>query len=218
MRIFYFGVIFCLTVIVASLPVSADSIRVINQADLMNKIKGGWAGQMIGVAVGGPTEFHAQAKTYDKPIEWKPSSVRSAINQDDLYVDMTFARVMDVEGLDAPAVSYGKAFARSKYRLWHANFVGRQNCRNGILPPLSGHPLYNIHADDIDFQIEADFIGLMCPGMPASSNFFCDRIGHVMNYGDGVYGGMFVCAMYSVAYFENDVNKIVQAGIDALPG
>ncbi len=217
MRNFYFGVIFCLTFIGASLSFSADSTHVITEADLLNKIRGGWAGQMIGVAVGGPTEFRAQAQTYDKPIEWNPSSVRSAINQDDLYVDMTFAEVMDVEGLDAPAVSYGQAFARSKYRLWHANFIGRQNCRNGILPPQSGHPLYNIHADDIDFQIEADFIGLMCPGMPASSNFFCDRIGHVMNYGDGVYGGMFVCAMYSVAYFENDVKKIVQAGIDALP-
>jgi hypothetical protein len=38
--------------------------------------------------------------------------------------------------------------------------------------------------------------------MPASSNQFCDRVGHVMNYGDGVYGGMFVCALYAVAYLK----------------
>lgn len=202
---------------ILSVSAQEDSYRVITERDLMNKIRGGWAGQMIGVAVGGPTEFCAQGKLYDKPIEWNPASVRSAIHQDDLYVDMTFAEVMDQEGLDAPSVSYGKAFARSRYELWHANFIGRQNNRNGILPPESGHPLYNAHADDIDFQIEADFIGLMCPGMPASSNVFCDRVGHVMNYGDGVYGGMFVCAMYAVAYFENDIEAIVQAGIDSLP-
>ncbi len=201
----------------AAFSVSAESYRTIQEKDLLDKIRGGWAGQMIGVAVGGPTEFRARAQIYRDPIEWNPASVRSAIHQDDLYVDMTFAEVMDKEGLDAPAVSYGKAFAASRYSLWHANFIGRQNNRNGILPPQSGHPLYNAHADDIDFQIEADFIGLMCPGMPASSNQFCDRVGHVMNYGDGVYGGMFVCALYAVAYFENDIGKIVQAGIQALP-
>ena len=29
---------------------------------------------------------------------------------------------------------------------------------------MSGHPDYNVHANDIDFQIESDFIGLMTPG------------------------------------------------------
>ena len=58
---------------------------------------------------------------------------------------------------------------------------------------MSGHPKYNLHADDIDFQIEADFIGIMCPGLPQASNKYCDRVGRVMNYGDGLYGGMFVC-------------------------
>jgi len=195
----------------------AQTLRTIPEDQLLNKIKGGWAGQMIGVSVGGPTEFRAQSKIYDQPIAWNPASVRSAIGQDDLYVEMTFSQVMDTEGLDAPMVSYGKAFANSQYELWHANFIGRQNCRNGILPPESGHPLYNAHADDIDFQIEADFIGLMCPGLPATSNEFCDRVGHVMNYGDGVYGGMFVCAMYAVAFFENEIPAIVDAGIRALP-
>ncbi|MFB3787745.1 MAG: ADP-ribosylglycohydrolase family protein [bacterium] len=207
----------CLLLMLSAPRVFAQSKQTLSEARLLDKIKGGWAGQMIGVSVGGPTEFRAQSKIYDKPIEWNPASVRSAIGQDDLYVDMTFAKVMDDEGLDAPMVSYGKAFANSKYELWHANFIGRQNCRNGILPPESGHPLYNGHADDIDFQIEADFIGLMCPGMPATSNEFCDRVGHVMNYGDGVYGGMFVCALYAVAYFEADIPKIVEAGIQALP-
>ena len=50
----------------------------------------------------------------------------------------------------------------------------------------------------------ADFIGLMCPGMPQTSNAICDKIGHIMNYGDGVYGGMFVCALYTEAFFEKD--------------
>ncbi|MDP8244508.1 MAG: ADP-ribosylglycohydrolase family protein [Candidatus Hinthialibacter antarcticus] len=203
-------------VVVFSLSVPAETVK-ISEDELLNKIKGGWLGQIIGVVVGGPTEFRAQAKLYEQPLNWDAKEVKDAINQDDLYVEMTFARVMDELGLDAPMSAYGEAFADSEYWLWHANFMGRHNLRNGITPPDSGHPKYNSHADDIDFQIEADFIGLMCPGLIATSNRFCDTVGHVMNYGDGVYGGMFVCAMYAEAYYESDPRKLVEAGVAALP-
>lgn len=87
----------------------------------------------------------------------------------------------------------------------------------GVNAPGSGHPRHNIHANDIDFQIEADFIGLMTPGLPRVSNEFCHRVGHVMNYGDGVYGGMFVCGMYAAAFFENDLRKITETGLACIP-
>ena len=74
------------------------------------------------------------------------------------------------------------------------------------LLPLSGSPEYNLHADDIDFQIEADYIGFMCPGMPRTASEIADKIGRIMNYGDGVYGGIFVAALYSEAFFESDIH------------
>ena len=82
---------------------------------------------------------------------------------------------------------------------------------------MSGHPKYNIHANDIDFQIEADFIGLMSPGLPRESNRYCLRVGRVMNYGDGLYGGMFVSGMYTAAFFETDVRAVVTQGLACLP-
>ncbi|MBM3290224.1 MAG: ADP-ribosylglycohydrolase family protein, partial [Candidatus Hydrogenedentes bacterium] len=42
--------------------------------------------------------------------------------------------------------------------------------------------------------------------------------GRVMNYGDGLYGGMFVSGMYAAAYFEdNDVRKVIEAGLACIP-
>jgi hypothetical protein len=124
---------------------------------------------------------------------------------------------MDDAGLDATSKQFGQAFAQSKYHLWHANAGARRALALGIQPPWSGHPRYNFHANDIDFQIEADFIGLMCPGLPRASNRFCDRVGHVMNYGDGVYGGMFVCGMYAAAYFDTNPRRIVHQGLACIP-
>ncbi|NOS71418.1 MAG: ADP-ribosylglycohydrolase family protein [Verrucomicrobia bacterium] len=207
-----FAAVVCL---VAQISFADAGPRTISREVLRDKIRGAWAGQMIGVAYGAPTEFKALGKIIEGDIKGEP--LKNAITQDDLYVEMTFARVMDTIGLDATTADYGEAFKNSKYELWHANAGARRNLNRGIAAPLSGHPRYNIHADDIDFQIEADFIGIMCPGLPQVSNQYCDRVGRVMNHGDGLYGGMFVCGMYSAAYFESDPRKVVAAGLACIP-
>ena len=79
---------------------------------------------------------------------------------------------------------------------------------NGLTPPQSGHWLNNPCADDIDFQIEADFAGLMNPGMVNSAIEICDKVGHIMNYGDGYYGGVFVATLYSLALISENPNNI----------
>lgn len=57
----------------------------------------------------------------------------------------------------------------------------------------------------------------MCPGMPQAASRYAERVGHVMNFGDGVYGGVFIAAMYSTAFVEKDPRKVVEAGLAALP-
>jgi hypothetical protein len=108
-------------------------------------------------------------------------------------------------------------FKNSQYELWHANAGARRNLNHGIKAPMSGHPKYNIHANDIDFQIESDFIGMMTPGLPREANKYADRVGRVMNWGDGLYGGMFFSGMYAAAFFENDPRKVVERGLLSIP-
>jgi hypothetical protein len=75
----------------------------------------------------------------------------------------------------------------------------------------------NPHADDIDFQIEADFAGMMSPGMINTASEICDRTGHIMNYGDGWYGGVFMAAMYATAFVSDDIDYIVEQGLRPVP-
>ena len=191
--------------------------RRLSRTVLEDKVRGGWAGQMIGVSFGAPTEFASNGRTIEWPLEWKPEAVANAIGQDDLYVEMTFAQVLDSVGLDATTEQFGDMFRDSEYHLWHANASARRLLNRGIKAPWSGHPLHNAHANDIDFQIESDFIGLMAPGLPQVANVYADRIGRVMNYGDGLYGGMFVSGMYAAAFFESDVRKVVETGLRSIP-
>ena len=207
-------------IVLASVSCSSDKnmdTRVISNEILKDKIAGGWAGKMIGVTYGAPTEFKAQGKTFEDSIKWVPSDVKGSIGQDDIYVQLTFLMTMDQYGMDAPAKKFQELFAKAGYQLWHANVQARKNFYDSIFPPQSGHPDYNLHADDIDFQIEADYIGFMCPGMPQEANKISDKIGHIMNYGDGVYGGVFVAGLYAEAYFENDIPKIIDKALLSIP-
>ena len=196
----------------------------ISKEKLMDKVKGGWAGQTIGCTYGGPTEFKFNGTMIQDyvPIDWPDGYIKWYFKQepglyDDVYMDLTFVEVFDRLGLDAPVDSFAMAFANADYQLWHANQVARYNILNGIMPPASGHWLNNPHADDIDFQIEADFAGLMSPGMPNSSSEIADKIGHIMNYGDGWYGGVYVAAMYALAFISDDVEFIVTEALKTIP-
>ncbi|MBO0938324.1 ADP-ribosylglycohydrolase family protein [Fibrella sp. HMF5335] len=197
---------------------------VLSKAMLQDKINGGWAGQVIGCTFGGPTEFRFQGTMINdyQPIPWYDGYIKKTMIDipglyDDIYMDLTFVDVFEKEGLDAPAAAHAKAYANADYMLWHANQIGRYNILHGIMPPQSGHWLNNPQADAIDYQIEADFAGLMSPGMPNTASRISDKIGHIMNYGDGYYGGVYMGAMYSLAFVSNDVNYIVTEGLKTIP-
>lgn len=191
---------------------------------LLDKIKGGWAGQTIGCSYGGPTEFRFNGTMIQDyvPIEWPEGYIKWWYEHfpglyDDVYMDLTFVDVFERLGLDAPVDSFAMAFATAGYTLWHANQAARYNILQGIMPPASGHWLNNPHADDLDYQIEADYAGLMSPGMPNSASDISDKIGHIMNYGDGWYGGVYVGAMYALAFVSDDIGFIVEEALKTIP-
>ncbi len=197
---------------------TANDVRKISVEEYRSKMKAGWLGQMAGVGWGAPTEFQFNAMII--PEEHVPEWESDMINQqyqDDIYVEMTFLKTLEDHGFDVSIRQAGLDFANSQYMLWHANYYGRENLRSGIAPPFSGHPKYNAHADDIDYQIEADYSGLIAPGMPQTVIELGDTFGRLMNYGDGVYGGQFVGAMYAEAFFETDIHKIIKAGLACIP-
>jgi hypothetical protein len=204
--------------------ITSSSEIEISKTELLNKIKGGWAGQVIGCTYGGPTEFKWNGTMIDDhiPIPWDDTRMlwyyeNSPGLYDDVYMDLTFVDVFRKYGIDAPDSLHAIAFANAEYPLWHANQAARYNILSGIMPPESGYWKNNPHADDIDFQIEADFAGLMSPGMVNSAVEICNRIGRIMNYGDGLYGGMYVAAMYSLAFVHDDIEFIVEEALKVIP-
>ena len=212
-----------LTALVGPANAQTRTLR-ISRAELQDRIRGGWAGQTIGVTFGGPTEFRYNGTMINDniPIKWYDGYLKKTYEEnpglyDDLYVDLTFVDVLERKGLDAKGQDFADALANAGYMLWHANQIARYNVLNAMKPPASGHWLNNPEADAIDFQIEADFIGLMTPGLPGAAAVFADTVGHIMNYGDGWYGGVFISTMYSLAFTSRDVGYVVREALKAIP-
>ena len=202
---------------------SADTVR-LSKETLQDKIKGGWAGQTIGVVYGAPVEFKYQGSMVNEShiIPWDAHYVKYWWDKkpglfDDIYTDLNFVAAFEKHGLNASSDSIASHWSNTAYHLAHANQASRYNILNGIMPPASGNWKNNPHADDIDFQIEADFIGLMAPGMVNQATKIADKVGHVMNSGDGWYGGVFVSSLYSLAFVSNDPVYIVEESIKTIP-
>lgn len=184
-----------------------------------DRMAAGWLGQIVGVSWAAPTEFKWNDKII--PVEdmpqWRNELINEAFNQDDLYVEMTFLRSLEEHGPDLSIRQAGIDFANSEYPLWCANEAGRRNLRAGIAPPDCSHPAFNNRVHDIDYQIEADYSGLIAPGMPAVPVALGEKFGRLVNYSDGVYAGQFIGGMYAEAFFEDDILKIIDAGLACIP-
>ncbi len=202
----------------AAAAAAQDPVRRLPVREYRDRMKAGWIGQIIGVSWGAPTEgkFHAIIPKEKMP-PFREGLVNEAFDQDDLYVEMTFLRSMEQYGLDVPIRQAGIDFADSGYALWVANEAGRRNLRNGIAPPDSSHPKFHNCAGAIDYQIEADYSGLIAPGMPDIVIALGEKFGRLMNYGDGVYAGQFMGVLYAEAFFEKDVLKLIDAGLRSIP-
>ena len=200
--------------------VFAAGERRLSLDEYRDKMQGAWIGQMVGVSWGMPTEFKWKDEIIpaDQVPVWKSDfPLRMAYGNDDLYVEMTFLKTLEDYGLDVSPRQAGIDFANSEYDLWCANHAGRLNLRKGIAPPDSSHPSCNMCPNDIDYQIEADYSGIIAPGCPQEPIRLGNLFGRLMNFGDGVYAGQFIGAMYAEAYFTGDVNKLLDAGLRAIP-
>ena len=121
-----------------------------------------------------------------------------------------YRQSLDVQNPEAPRTA--QEFAASKGSLWHANGAARERLR-ADLAPSSEHA----HARDIDYQIEADFSGLVSPGLPARVVELGDFFGGLLCNDECVHGGQFMGCLYAEAFFTKDPQTLIERALDCIP-
>ena len=169
---------------------------------------------MVGVAYGQPTEFKYRGRSIpegERPT-WRPEQLKMAFYEDDLFVELGFLETLRIHGLGVSREVAAQEFAASKGSLWHANGAARERLR-ADLAPSSEHA----HARDIDYQIEADFSGLVSPGLPARVVELGDFFGGLLCNDECVHGGQFMGCLYAEAFFTKDPQTLIERALDCIP-
>ena len=193
-----------------------EKFRRLPVKEYRDKMKAGWIGQMAGVAWGYPIEFRYYGRFIPECMvpKWKPDMVNDAFTQDDLYLDIGYLHSINKHGLDITSRQVAIDFASYDFEFRRGS---RASFMSGFAPPDSGHPCFCKHPDGLGYQISADITGLIAPGLPNVTIALGEQFGPVSRYGDGIYAGQFVGALYSEAFFESEPEKIVQSALKAIP-
>ena len=75
----------------------------------------------------------------------------------------------------------------------------------------------NPYREWIGAQIRADGWAYACAGHPELAAEFAWRDAHWTHTGNGIYGEMFMAAMISAAFVENDPRRLVEIGLSEIP-
>ena len=181
-----------------------------------DKVRGAWLGKMVGVSIGIQREFwyRGEIGPENGVPAWNPALLSVACIEDDLYLPFVMLQLLDARGFGLSAREMAIALYPYSFEFWNGHLYTWE-C--GIAPPDAGHPQYAPFPDALSYSFAADYSGLIAPGRPDIPVALADRFAPLLVYGDGVYAGAYIGALYSEAFFTCDMIRIVTSALEAVP-
>lgn len=194
-------------------------------SDLKDKIAGAWIGQMIGNIYGLPHENKyvnaPGAETwpygYTKNLD-KLKKYDGAFSDDDTDIEYMYLLQMQAYGPEPTYAHLRDAWMyHIRDRVWLANRGALGLMHFGYTPPFTGSKKLNPHWYQIDPQLINEIWAVTAPGMVNYAASKSNWAARITSDDWGTEPTVFYGAMYSAAYFENDIRKLIDIGIAALP-
>ncbi|GHU58096.1 hypothetical protein FACS189411_12930 [Bacteroidia bacterium] len=218
-KLFLFFVV-CLigqTVVSQTKRISADVLE--------DKIYASWLGQIIGNIYGIPHENvyldNPGPETfpygYGRNLE-RLKEMKGGYSDDDTDFEYMYLFQMEKHGVEPTYAQLAEAW---KYHVrdyvWIANRAALGLMHSGLTPPATGFKDFNPHWFQIDPQLINEIWAVTAPGMVDYAVAKSDWGARITNEDWGVEPTMFYGALYSAAFFENDINKLINIGYQHLP-
>lgn len=193
--------------------------------DYEDKVYAAWLGQIIGNIYGLSYEFQFidQPGPDNFPYGFGASlervrHVNGAFSDDDTDIEYMYLLQMEQHGFEP---TYGQLSAAWKYhvrdKVWVANRSALTLMHAGYSPPVTGSKAFNPNWFQIDPQLVNEIWAVTAPGMLDYSTAKSAWAARITNDGFGIEPTIHYAAMYSAAFFETDINKLVETGTAALP-
>ena len=177
------------------------------------KVLGCWLGKAVGGTLGAPVEG------WDGPhhLEFYDPVPETMVPNDDLDLQVVWA--MTIAGNPEPVVNsrvLAEAWLKNVGFPWDEYAVAIRNLKNGIQPPFSGS-YDNWFIDGMGCAIRSEIWACLAPGDPERAAKLAYEDACVDHAGDGMWAEVFLAAMESAAFVENDVRKVIEIGKARIP-
>ncbi len=209
----------CLCVLVAS----CGGKKEITRTQLKDKIAGAWIGQMVGNIYG----LEYENKFVDEPGEGpfvfnkamrKMEAVDGAFSDDDTDVEYLYLLMMEKNGVNPTYAQVKESWmSHIRDRVWLANRAALGLMHYGFTPPYTGKKEYNPHWFQIDPQLINEIWAYTAPGMPTYAAAISDWAARITSDDWAVSPTVVYGAMYSEAFFENDIPTLIRHAKEYLP-
>jgi ADP-ribosylglycohydrolase len=184
-----------------------------NMNNYREKVLGCWLGKAVGGTLGQPYEGcnGPLDLSYYNPVP------EGMIPNDDLDLQVLWACVLD--GMAEPLIDrdvFSAAWLKNVNFPWDEYGIAIRNLRNGIKAPHSGS-YGNWFKDGLGAAIRSELWACLAPGNPKLAAEFAYEDACVDHVGDGIYAEQFLSALESTAFLENDMNRLLDAGLSVIP-
>ncbi|MET3909926.1 ADP-ribosylglycohydrolase [Bradyrhizobium sp. S3.3.6] len=210
--------------------------------DYAERVYAGVIGKLIGVYLGRPFEGWTYERIMQQlgPINYYVNERRDVallshqlvVTDDDLAGTFAFPRALADNGFPQRLTSeqVGQAWlnyiVEERSTLWWGG-IGNSTehtaylrLKSGIPAPKSGSIELNGRtvAEQIGAQIFIDGWAMVSPGDPEQAAFLAEQAARVSHDGEAVHAAKLLAAMEAQAFVETDVQKLIDVGLDVLPG
>jgi len=184
-----------------------------NKESYRKRVEGCWLGKAIGGTLGMPfegTNCILDLKFYDPvPKEMLPN--------DDLDLQVVWTCVLDK--MDIPVVDkniLADAWLKHVNFPWDEYGVAIRNLKRGIRPPFSGS-FDNWFINGMGAAIRSELWACLAAGNPKLAAKYAYEDACVDHAEEGIYAEIFLSALESLAFVENDIDKLLDAASIQLP-
>jgi hypothetical protein len=207
--------------------VFAQTPKTWTNAQLINYVQGSWLAKCASGALGGPAEGSGMDTSRGLPA-LTTGDITNCGN-DDIYVQTPFlatcvSKMSGANGIfTASMTDYANAFKATSFGIACGNNVARNALNAGISAPYcGGWPDNGVNrtgngcggtpaCEDIDWQIECQWVGIGTPCLPQMCVKLDSISGHVIAYANGIAAGTFVDVAMSIAPQYSDIHQLVKA-------
>jgi len=193
--------------------------------DYRNRVQAYWLGQIIGNIYGLSYEFRYidQPGPEEFPYGFGESlarvrEVNGAFSDDDTDIEYMYLLQMEQHGIEPTYAQLADAWKyHVRDRVWVANRSALTLMHAGFGPPVTGSRDFNPNWFQIDSQLVNEIWAVTAPGMIDVATQKSAWAARITNDGFGIEPTIHYAAMYAAAFFEDDVERLVDIGTAALP-